>query len=98
MSFCRADEDDQTMVLVCLNGAKDSAQNFMNRRLFNDQAELDEAVAANEGGKFPLVADNAVCAGILLTCAFLYTNRDQAGDLPETAKNLLRPQRIKHAL
>lgn len=98
MGFCRAEEEDQDSVQLCLDGAIDAAQGFMNRKLFNDQEALDAAVVAGLAGDFPLVADNAACAAILLACAYLYTNRDQAGDLPDIAKNMLRTQRIKYAL
>lgn len=105
IEHCRADpEADATMVALYLGAATDVAQEYIKRKLFADQAELDAAVAAETAGESPLVATYAVKAAILLICGHLFANREdvvtgaQSFALPMGAHDLLRPYRLSFGL
>ena len=60
IEHCRADEADVPMVSLYLGAATDAAQDYLGRKLFADNAELDAAVQAGEAGEMPLIASYAV--------------------------------------
>lgn len=100
IAHCRADPDADAVVMeLYLGAAIDSAQDYIKRKLYVDQAELE--AAADETG---LVAGFAVKAAILLICGHLYENRENvvAGvslqTLPMGAHDLLRPHRRSFGL
>lgn len=100
IEHCRADpEADATMVGLYLGAATDAAQDYLGRKLFADQTELDEAVKTGSAGDMPLVASYAVKAAILLICGHLFANREdvvtglQSYAMPMGSRDLLRPHR-----
>ena len=100
IAHCRADpEADATMVSLYLGAAIDAAQDYLGRKLFASQAELDAAVQAGNAGEMPLVASYAVKAAILLICGHLFANREdvvaglQSYAMPMGSRDLLRPHR-----
>lgn len=85
-------QDD--LILIYTNAAESSAIEFLNRRVFATQAELDAAVAANSAGAYPMVINDQIKAAILLTLTFLEKNRGDADEpMPSAAINLLQPFR-----
>lgn len=100
LGFLRQDagvEDD--VVQVLLDGATESALDYLNRQVFEDQDALDAAVTAGTAGDSPMVVNGAIKAAILKTTAELYANREDSAlghvvELPFNARTLLRPHRI----
>lgn len=100
LGFLRQDagvEDD--VVQVLLDGATQSAIDYLNRQVFEDQNSLDAAVAAGTAGDNPMVVNAAIQAAILKTTAELHTNRPDTivgtvTELPFSARTLLRAHRI----
>ncbi|WP_321902082.1 head-tail connector protein [Paraburkholderia tropica] len=100
LGFLRQDagvEDD--VVQALLDGATQSAVDYLNRQVFETQADLDVAVADGAAGDNPMVVNAAIKAAILKTTAELYANREDTAigaiaELPFNARTLLRPHRI----
>lgn len=100
LGFLRQDsgvEDDVVQVLV--DGATQSALDYLNRQVFEDAVSMAAAVAAGTAGDEPMVINGAIKAAILKTVGEMYANReDSAGvhvvELPFNARTLLRPHRI----
>lgn len=92
------------MVAFYLDAAIDVAQDYLGRRVFSDQGELDAAVAAGTAGNDPMVATYAIKAAMLLICGHLFANREdvvvglQAYAVPMGSCDLLRPHRKVTAL
>ena len=105
IDHCRADpEMDATMVELYLGAAVDAAQDYLGRKVFADQAELDAAVAAGSAGEWPMVASYSIKAAILLICGHLFANREdvvtgmQSYSMPMGSRDLLRPHRRSFGL
>ncbi|MGB3069822.1 MAG: head-tail connector protein [Ottowia sp.] len=100
VEHCRADPvEDATMVGLYLNAAIDAAQDYLNRKVYADKAELDAAVAAGVAGVDPIVVTFSIKAAILLICGHLFANREdvvvgqQSFAMPNGSRDLLRPHR-----
>ena len=100
IEHCRADpEADAAMIGLYLAAAVDVAQDYLNRKIFADQAELDAEVVAGTAGDAPMVATYAIKAAILLICGHLFANREdvvagmQSYAMPMGSRDLLRPRR-----
>lgn len=91
------DEDD--LITLYLQAAEQAAADYLNRKIYADQAAMDEALAADTAGEDPMVINAAVQASILLTLGHLYANREAVvtgitvAPLPFGAHALLRPHR-----
>lgn len=100
LGFLRQDagvEDD--VVQALLDGATQSALDYLNRQVFEDDETLATAVAAGTAGDNPMVVNGAIKAAILKTAGELYANREDSSigtlvELPLNARTLLRPHRI----
>lgn len=100
LGFVRQDagaEDD--IVQALLDGATQSAIDYLNRQVFEDADSMDAAVTAGTAGDNPMVINGAIKAAILKTTAELYKNRADTAvgtitELPFNARALLRPHRI----
>ena len=100
LGFLRQDagvEDD--VVQALLDGATQSALDYLNRQVFEDADALAAAVAAGTAGDNPMVVNGAIKAAILKTAGELYANREDSSigtlvELPFNARTLLRPHRI----
>lgn len=102
LGFVRQDagvEDD--VVQALLDGATQSAIDYLNRQVFEDVASMEEAVAAGTAGDEPMVVNAAIVAAILKTTAELYANREDSSagsksvsEMPFNARTMLRPHRI----
>ncbi len=99
MEHCRATPADAAMVTLYLGAAIDAAQEYLGRKVYADQAELDAAVAAGTAGELPMVATFSVKAAVLLICGHLFANREdvvvgaQSFAMPNGSRDLLRPHR-----
>ena len=105
IEHCRADpEADAVMVALYLGAAIDAAQDYLRRKVFNNQAELDAAVDAGTAGLEPIVATYAIKAAMLLICGHLFANREdvvtglQSYAMPMGSRDLLRPHRRSQGL
>ena len=105
IAHCRADPDaDATMVSLYLGAATDAAQDYLGRKVYADQVELDVAVAAGTAGEAPMVVNYAIQAAILLICGHLFANREdvvvgaQSFGIPNGSRDLLRPHRRSQGL
>lgn len=91
-------DDEDALVGLYLQAAKDHAAQFLNRAIYADEAALAEAVLA--GDTTGIVATGAMDAAVLLMCGALYANREQeiAGttstELKFGARSLLEPYRL----
>lgn len=90
------DEIDKTMVEGYLAAAEDAAMQFLNRRFYADQSELDNAVEHESAGDRPIIITPSVQSAVLLILGWLYENRgdDLSLDIPGPARWLLNPYRI----
>ena len=97
-----ADDEDGDIQLK-LNAATRMAINYLDRDVFDMQADLDAAVAAGSAKPCPLLSTDPdidmVRAGILLLLGDLYANREETvigpapQQLPAGARACLRPLR-----
>ncbi|WP_331708659.1 head-tail connector protein [Pandoraea sputorum] len=90
---------DDDVVQMALDGATQSAIDYLNRQVFETSAALQDAVTAGTAGENPMVVNAAIKAAILKTTAELYMNREDSSigtvaELPFNAKSLLRPHRV----
>jgi hypothetical protein len=91
---------EDELIQLYLDGAQQAAIDYLNRKVFATQEELEAAEAAGTAGELPMVANSAVKAAILKTLGDLYANREDsvigatAVELPLSARRLLRPHRI----
>ncbi|MDR6447480.1 hypothetical protein J2794_003596 [Paraburkholderia terricola] len=100
LGFVRQDagvEDD--VIQVLLDGATQSALDYLNRQVFETAEAMEAAIAAGTAGDNPMVVNGAVKAAILKTTAELYANREDSSigtlvELPFNARTLLRPHRM----
>lgn len=101
-AHCRADSDDDTMLEVYGAAAEESAQNFLNRRVYKDAGTLAQAVRDNVAGDDPMVVTPVIKAAVLLILGHLYRNREEvvignsagAAQLPMGATAILWPHRV----
>jgi hypothetical protein len=101
-AHCRADPEDDALLEVYGAAAEESAQNFLNRRVFKDEDSMAQAVLDNVAGDEPMVVTPVVVAAVLLILGHLYRNREEvvigdsaaAAQLPVGATSLLWPHRI----
>ncbi|WP_417283760.1 head-tail connector protein [Comamonas sp.] len=99
LEHCRADAADAAMVGLYLGAAIDAAQEYLGRKVYTDQAEMDAAVEAGTAGELPMVATNSVKAAVLLICGHLFANREdvvvgaQSFAMPNGSRDLLRAHR-----
>ncbi|MBF6630656.1 MAG: phage gp6-like head-tail connector protein [Comamonas sp.] len=105
IDHCRADPDaDATMVELYLGAAVDAAQDYLGRKIFASQVEMDAAVSAGAAGASPMVVTYSIKAAILLICGHLFANREdvvtgmQSYSMPMGSRDLLRPHRRSFGL
>jgi len=96
----RVDTDaDDDLIQLYLNAAEDQASQFMNRKFYETQADIDNAGV--DAGDRPIVINDSIRAAILLTVGHLYSNREEnitgtiVAELKMGVQHLLTPYRIK---
>lgn len=100
LAHVKAEEGED--VSVYLGAAELSAMAYLNRQVYATADDLAAAVLAGDAGDDPILVDDAIRAGILLTFGHLYRNREDvvAGPsagaviLPLGARALLQPKRV----
>ena len=97
----RIDGDaDAADIVLKTDAAEILASEFLNRKIFNSQAELDAAVIAGVAGETPMVVNNLVRSAILLILGHLYKNCEDVTvgvtgvEIPRGSRSLLSPYRI----
>lgn len=100
IAHCRADPvADAPMIEIYLGAAEDAAQDYLKRKVYATQAELD--AADDPKG---MLANFAYKAAVLLICGHLFLNREDvvtgvtAEKLPMGAHDLLRHHRWSFGL
>ncbi|HHT0500778.1 head-tail connector protein [Klebsiella quasipneumoniae subsp. quasipneumoniae] len=90
------DETDKTIVEGYLAAAEDAAMQFLNRRFYANQTELDHALGNESAGDRPIIITPSIQSAVLLILGWLYENRgdDLSLDIPRPARWLLNPYRI----
>jgi hypothetical protein len=95
------DDDPESLVLpIYIGAAVGAAIDFINRQVYETEAELQAAVLAGTAGVAPLVVTDTIRAAMLLTLGHFYVNREDTVvgisvvELPNGARFLLRPHRI----
>lgn len=69
--------DDDADLTLKINAAQLLAQEYLNRKLFATQAELDAALLAGTAGDMPpMVCNDLVRAAMLFIIGHLYANRE----------------------
>ena len=88
-------------VRLLLGAAEQSAQNYLDRKVYVDAPALEAAVLAGEAGESPMVINEVIESACLLILGHLYANREDvvvgaaAAELPLGSRALLTPYRVK---
>lgn len=86
-------------VSVYVGAAQESAQQFLNRRVYASSQDLEAAVLEGTAGMEPMIVNDAIRSAILLILGHLYANREEvvigasAIQLPMASQYLLQPYR-----
>lgn len=92
-------EDEDALIELFITTAGEQVQEYLNRQVFADQADLDQAVADGAGGDRPMVANASAQAAALLMIGRLYASREDdakggGNEFPQASRRLLDPYRI----
>lgn len=93
----RIDSDED--IAVYIGAAERMAVEFLNRNVYADQTEMDDAILDGVAGESPIIADDLIRAGVLLILGHLYANREDAvvgvsaTELPMSSRYVLQPYR-----
>ncbi len=90
------------LIKIYIGAATQSASDYVDRKLYANDAEMQAAVADATAGADPIVANDAIRAAILFTIGKLYAFREDVvsgasasvTELPSGAKSLLFPYRV----
>jgi len=97
---CRADDPDDSLLEIYKDAAEQAAQDYLNRRVYATEAEMEAAIADGSAGENPMVINPAIFGAILLIAGHLNENREEnvtgtiVAELKFGARALLRPHRI----
>ena len=100
LGFVRQDAGvEDAVVQALLDGATQSAIDYLNRQVFETDAAMQDAITAGTAGDNPMVINGAIRAAILKSTAELFANREDSSagtlvELPFNARALLRPYRM----
>jgi hypothetical protein len=99
MDHVKVDAMDSALRLY-LSAATDAAIAFLNRNVYATQDELDQAVADDQAGCDPIIANDSIRIAILLIFGHLCANREDtyvgpgiAVQMPRGAERFLWPYR-----
>lgn len=96
-THCRADSADDSLLEVYGSTAEESAQAYLNRRVYPTPEQLAAGVLGGTAGNDPMLVTSAIRAAVLLIAASLYRNREEGPEtraLPIGAQALLQPLRV----
>lgn len=93
------DTEDEYVTQVLWSAAEGFAQDFLNRRVYGTQQELEDAQLDQTAGLMAMVATPAYVMACLLMVGHLYKNREAVSDvqqfeMPMGARSLLWPLRV----
>lgn len=98
-SHLHMDDDATEGVSVYVGAAEAFAQQFLNRKVYEDADAMAAAVLDGLAGDDPMVADDLIRAAILLITGHLYANREDVltgvsvAEMPMNSLYLLQPHR-----
>lgn len=101
LQHVRADDVDTPLVEAMLEAAIDQAEQFIQRKVYEDEATLAAAVLNGTAGDDPILINPSIKAACLLILGHLYMNREDvvvgvtAVELPMGSRSLLMPYRVK---
>jgi hypothetical protein len=90
-------EDD--LILLYTGAAESCAMEFLNRKIYADDAELAAAITAGTAGVNPMVINDQIKVAILIILAGMQVNRSDTvvgavvAELPRNAESFLWPFR-----
>lgn len=89
---CRVlhDREDE-LIQNNIDSAISAFEDYTGRKLYADQAELDQDQDAPE---YTAIIDSKITAGALLMVGYLYTNRDMNAQMPQAIYNLWQPYKV----
>jgi len=92
-------EDEDSLIALFITTAGEQVQEYLNRQVFADLVELNQAVAAGTGGDRPMLANASTQAAALLIIGRLYACREDdakggGNEFPQASRRLLDPYRI----
>lgn len=93
-AHCRTEPEDDVLVTLYADSAEQQVQDFLNRRVFKNQAALDAAVETGEAGESPMVVNAVIIDAILLATAGKFRDREPTQHLPVSLTTLLWPHRV----
>lgn len=96
----RVDHDEEDdLIEHMMDSAKSQCLAYLNRSVFETQAELDAAIAAGDKLKHPIVLQPHHIQAILVLVAEFYRSRESSdewkGGLPMGVRSLLWADRIR---
>lgn len=99
IAHARVDADDP-LLDTYLAAAIGEAEEFCNRKFYEDADSLAAAVLDGSAGDDPMVVEQPIVAAILLIFGRLYAFREDVaagiiGELPRGSRSLLQPYRVK---
>jgi len=100
IAHCNADEADAQLIAFYLEAAEQEASDFINRKIYATQEELDAAVDADTAGSAPMVVTSAIKNAILLIVGHRFANREDvvigtiSSPLPNGSRSLLQHYRF----
>lgn len=86
------------MLELYVDAAEEAAEQFLNRKVYADVTELEDAVLDGAAGIDPILVNPAIKAAVLLITGHLFRNREDVtgeavNQLPQGAHALLWPFR-----
>lgn len=99
IAHCNADESDSVLIAFYLSSAEQEAMDYINRKIYATQDDLDIAVFENTAGESPVVVTPAIQNAILLILGHRFANREDivigtiSSPLPSGSRSLLMPYR-----
>ena len=99
---CRVDaSDEDTLITAYGEAADERVASYLNRKIYANQNDMDDAVDSGVAGDDPMVVNDSVKAAIMLLDGHLYANREavveakiEMQELPMGVMFLLTPYRV----
>lgn len=91
-SYCRSSPADDARVGVQLGASECFVVDFLNRRVFATEQDMQAAVTAEAAGDLPMVVNDAIRAAILEYTLALYDNR--GSEVEQRVRGMVYPYRV----
>lgn len=86
---------EDTLITYYSNAAKERIESFLNRSVYETQADLDADLTAPDSA---MVANDSIKCAIMLMTGHLYKNRESTVDSTKTGATLEMPMGVKFFL